>query len=167
MWLCRIPVTGQPGGIYDHSSCLSVALIPRSLLALCWILPAAFATLLARGHETDLSGVYQGHAPASDAARRVFTLNLASDGTAMLTTQYIGKNNATMHGRWTQSGRQIVLTFDSMGPNGASPADHLSSSRPRTEPGSLGSQRVGTCRTAHPSPFPCRARRRLTHGCVL
>jgi NlpE N-terminal domain len=91
---------------------------PRSLLlALCWILPA-FVTLLARGHETDLSGVYQGHAPASDAARRVFTLNLASDGTAMLTTQYIGKDNVTMHGRWTQTGRQIVLTFDSMGPDG-------------------------------------------------
>lgn len=94
-------------------------LVPRSvLLAFCWILPAAFATLLPRGHETDVSGVYQGHAPASDAARRVYTLNLASDGTAMLTTQYIGKDNVTMHGRWMQSGRQIVLTFDSMGPNG-------------------------------------------------
>jgi hypothetical protein len=93
-------------------------LITRPLLALCWVIPAAFATLLAGGHETDLSGIYQGHAPASDAARRVFTLNLASDGTAMFITQYIGQNNATMHGRWTQSGRQIVLTFDSMGPNG-------------------------------------------------
>jgi hypothetical protein len=92
--------------------------IPRFWLAFCWILPALCATLSARGHETDLSGVYQGHAPASDAARRVYTLNLASDGTAMLTTQYIGKDSVTMHGRWTQSGRQIVLTFDSMGPNG-------------------------------------------------
>jgi hypothetical protein len=93
-------------------------LIPRFWLALCWILPAVCATLSARGHETDLSGVYQGHAPASDASRRVYTLNLASDGTAMLTTQYIGKDSVTMHGRWTQSGRQIVLTFDSIGPNG-------------------------------------------------
>jgi hypothetical protein len=88
------------------------------VLALCWIIPAAFATLVAGGRETNLSGVYQGHAPTSDAARRVFTLNLASDGTAMLTTQYIGKNNATMHGRWTQSGRQIVLIFDPIGSNG-------------------------------------------------
>src|SRR5258708_2568152 len=97
---------------------LTARLIPRALLfVLCWILPA-FATLLARRHETDLSGIYQGHAPASDAARRVFTLNLASDGTAMLTTQYIGKENVTMHGRWTQTGRQVILTFDSMGPNG-------------------------------------------------
>jgi NlpE N-terminal domain len=92
--------------------------IPRPVLALCWIIPAAFATLVAGGRETNLSGVYQGHAPTSDAARRVFTLNLASDGTAMLTTQYIGKNNATMHGRWTQSGRQIVLIFDPIGSNG-------------------------------------------------
>ena len=93
-------------------------LIPRFWLALCWVLPALCTTLLASGHETDLSGVYQGHAPASDAARRVYTLNLAADGAAMLTTQYIGKDSVTMHGRWTQSGRQIVLTFDSMGPNG-------------------------------------------------
>jgi hypothetical protein len=93
-------------------------LIPRFWLALCWVLPALCTTLLASGHETDLSGVYQGNAPASDAARRVYTLNLAADGAAMLTTQYIGKDSVTMHGRWTQSGRQIVLTFDSMGPNG-------------------------------------------------
>ena len=92
--------------------------IQFSLLALCWIVPAAFATPWMGGGETDLSGVYQGHAPASDAARRVFTLNLASDGTAMLTTQYIGKDSSTMHGRWTHSGGQIVLTFDSLGPNG-------------------------------------------------
>jgi hypothetical protein len=111
-------MTGQPGGIYDPFVMLLRSPKPRSLLlALCWILPA-FVTLVARGHETDLSGVYQGHAPASDAARRVFTLNLASDGTAMLTTQYIGKDNVTMHGRWTQTGRQIILTFDSMGSNG-------------------------------------------------
>jgi hypothetical protein len=111
-------MTGQPGGIYDPFVMLLRSPKPRSLLlTLCWILPA-FVTLLARGHETDLSGVYQGHAPASDAARRVFTLNLASDGTAMLTTQYIGKDNVTMHGRWTQTGRQIILTFDSMGSNG-------------------------------------------------
>jgi NlpE N-terminal domain len=93
-------------------------LIPRSLLALCWIIPAALATICAGDRVTDLAGVYQGHAPASDAARRVFTLNLASDGTAMFTTQYIGKHDATQHGRWTQSGSQIILTFDSMGPDG-------------------------------------------------
>jgi len=95
-----------------------IRLIPRSLLALCWILPVVFATRVARGHETDLSGIYQGHAPASDAARRVYTLNLASDGTAMLTTQYIGKDDVTQHGRWTHNGSQIVLTFDPIGSNG-------------------------------------------------
>ena len=92
--------------------------IPRSLLALCWLIPAACATLLAGGRETDVSGVYQGRAPASDAARRVYTLNLASDGTAMLTTQYIGKDDVTQHGRWTHNGSQIVLTFDPIGSNG-------------------------------------------------
>ena len=99
-------------------------LIPRFWLAMYLILPALCSTQLtsglsASGRETDLAGVYQGRAPASDAARRVYTLNLASDGTAMLTTQYIGKDNVTMQGRWTRNGREIVLPFDSLGPNGA------------------------------------------------
>jgi hypothetical protein len=79
---------------------------------------AAFYTVdFARRPEADPSGIYQGHAPAADAARRVFTLNLAADGTAILTTLYIGKNDAMQHGRWTQNGSQILLTFDPMGPN--------------------------------------------------
>jgi NlpE N-terminal domain len=78
----------------------------------------AFYTVdYARRPEADPSGIYQGHAPAADAAKRVFTLNLAADGTAILTTLYIGKNDATQHGRWTQNGSQILLTFDAMGPN--------------------------------------------------
>jgi hypothetical protein len=78
----------------------------------------AFYTVdFARRPEADPSGTYQGHAPAADAARRVFTLNLAPDGAAILTTLYIGKNDATQHGRWTQNGSQILLTFDPMGPN--------------------------------------------------
>src|SRR5258708_12130227 len=91
-------------------------LIPRFWLALCWVLPALCTTLLASGHETDLSGVYQGHAPASDAARRVYTLNLAADGTAMLTTQYIAKDSVTMHAPWTQLGRPNGLPFNSPAP---------------------------------------------------
>jgi NlpE N-terminal domain len=67
--------------------------------------------------DADPSGVYQGNAPAADAAKRVFTLNLASDGTAILTTLYIGKNDARQQGRWTRDGSQILLTFDAMGPN--------------------------------------------------
>lgn len=79
---------------------------------------AAFYTVdFAQRPEADPSGTYQGHAPAADAAKRVFTLKLAADGTAILTTLYIGKSAATQHGRWTQNGSQIFLTFDAMGPN--------------------------------------------------
>ncbi len=104
--------------------------LPGSLLALCWLIPAACAgaQLQTRAQptavdffwrqEADPTGTYQGHAPAADAAKRVFTLSLASDGTAILDTLYIGKDNVTQHGRWTRSGSQIVLTFDPMGPNG-------------------------------------------------
>jgi NlpE N-terminal domain len=87
------------------------------LLAMCWFFAAACATMLGGGRVADLSGTYQGHAPAADAARRVFTLELVQDGTAILDTLYIGKEDATQHGRWTLSGSQVVLTFDAMGPN--------------------------------------------------
>ena len=92
-------------------------LLRRLLPVLCWLIASACGTLFAGDREADLPGIYQGHAPAADAAKRVFTLNLSADGSAILTTLYIGKNDATQHGRWTQSGSQIVLTFDPMGPN--------------------------------------------------
>jgi hypothetical protein len=107
--------------------------LPGFLLGLGWLIPAACAGAQPQGsaqtatglhtlsfawrQEADLTGTYQGHAPAADAARRVFTLNLAADGTAILNTLYLGKDSVTQHGRWMQSGSQIVLTFDPMGPN--------------------------------------------------
>jgi hypothetical protein len=68
-------------------------------------------------HHIDPAGTWQGRAPAADAARRVFTLNLAVDGTAVWDTLYIGKHTVTQHGHWTRNGRQIVLTFDATGVN--------------------------------------------------
>jgi hypothetical protein len=103
--------------------------LPGCLLALCWLIPGSsfgaqpqslpkIATVgFLWRQEADPTGTYQGHAPAADAAKRVFTLNLASDGTAIFDTLYIGKDSVTQHGRWMQSGSQIVLTFDPMGPH--------------------------------------------------
>lgn len=92
-------------------------LLRRSVLVLCWLIASACGAIFAGEGEADLPGIYQGQAPAADAARRVFTLNLSADGSAMLTTLYIGKDDATQHGRWTRSGSQIVITFEPMGPN--------------------------------------------------
>jgi NlpE N-terminal domain len=64
-----------------------------------------------------LAGIYQGHAPAADAAKRVFILRLAPDGTALLTTVYIGKDQVAQKGRWSQNGAELVLTFDPFGSN--------------------------------------------------
>jgi NlpE N-terminal domain len=99
----------------------------RSLLALCWLIPAPCAVAgsgptphrvgFVWRQEADLAGTYQGHAPANDAARRVFTLDLAADGSATLTTLFLGKNNAKQSGRWARMGSQVVITFDAMGPN--------------------------------------------------
>jgi len=79
--------------------------------------PRLCLIMYSRHQEPDLPGTYSGHAPANDAAKRVFTLNLAADGTATLDTLYIGKDNATEHGRWKLTGNQVELTFDPMGPN--------------------------------------------------
>ena len=79
---------------------------------------ASVETVVSARHQpADLSGTYQGQAPRSDAARRVFTLDLAVDGTATFTTVYIGKDKATEQGRWRQTGNQVELTFDAMGAN--------------------------------------------------
>jgi hypothetical protein len=88
---------------------IGLPLFSRCLLALCWLISAGGVTLFAA--EREVAGVYQGH------AKRVFTLNLASDGGAVLTTLYIGKNDANQEGHWTQNGSQVVLTFDAMGNN--------------------------------------------------
>jgi NlpE N-terminal domain len=95
--------------------------LPLRLLMLCWLGVPACASWLAVGGETDVSGIYQGRAPAADAAKRVFTLNLAADGTATLNTLYIGKDETSQHGHWMQSGHQVVMTFDAMGPNRPGP----------------------------------------------
>ncbi|MGC2402893.1 MAG: copper resistance protein NlpE N-terminal domain-containing protein [Acidobacteriaceae bacterium] len=89
----------------------------RFLPATGWVILAAWAVLFAAAAELELSGIYQGHAAAADAAQRVFTLSLSADGTAVFTTQYIGKSDVVEHGRWTLNGSQVTLTLDPMGPN--------------------------------------------------
>ncbi len=64
-----------------------------------------------------MAATYEGQAPAADAAKRRFTLLLAADGTAVLTTFYLGKNSTTERGRWTQNGDELVLTFNPLGPH--------------------------------------------------
>ena len=90
-------------------------LLPRSFPAFLWLILPVWA-VSTNAAEVDVSGVYQGNAPPADTARRVFTLSLSTDGTAVFTTQYIGKTDVVEHGRWTRNGSQVVLTLDPMGP---------------------------------------------------
>jgi hypothetical protein len=82
-----------------------------------WLLLIVCALPLVAAGKIQISGTYQGHAPAHDAAKRVFTLVLAPDGTAVFTTQYAGNSDVVEHGRWTRNGTQVVLALDPMGPN--------------------------------------------------
>src|ERR1700733_90868 len=92
--------------------------LPGFLLALCGLIPAICAGAqlqssartatvgFAWRQDADLTGTYQGHAPAADAAKRVFTLDLASYSTVVLDISSIGKARMTQHGRWMQNGSQ-------------------------------------------------------------
>jgi hypothetical protein len=91
----------------------------RYLIAVCWFLTAACVPMAADERVVDLSGTYQGHAPAADPAKRVYTLTLAADGTAILATLYIGRDDSVQHGHWVRKDGQVVLTFDDMGANPA------------------------------------------------
>jgi hypothetical protein len=91
----------------------------RYLIAVCWLIAAVCVPMAAEERVVDLSGTYQGRAPAADPAKRLYTLTLAADGTATLTTLYIGRDDTKQRGHWTQKGRQVVLSFDEMGANPA------------------------------------------------
>ncbi len=80
-----------------------------------WLFSVASASMWG----ADFSGTYEGNSPAADAPRRVFTLQLAHDGTAIFDTLYLGKEKATQRGRWTQDGTAVTLTFDATGPGSA------------------------------------------------
>jgi hypothetical protein len=75
--------------------------------------------LLAAGHvrADDISGTYQGKAPAADASRRVFTLQLVQDGSAVFNTLYLGRDNTTQRGHWTLNRSEVLLTFEATEPN--------------------------------------------------
>ena len=75
------------------------------------------AIVRAADRHSDMAGMYEGQAPAADAATRRFTLLLMADGTAALTTFYMGKNSTTERGYWTQEGDELVLSFNPLGPH--------------------------------------------------
>jgi NlpE N-terminal domain len=80
-------------------------------------LPVVRIPALVTSEQTNAAGAYHGQAPAADAAKRVFTLNLNPDGSATLTTVYVAKGRATERGHWKQNGDEVVFTFDPIGSN--------------------------------------------------
>lgn len=62
--------------------------------------------------DSRLVGTFSGILPAADAIGRVVTLDLALDGTAIMTTQFIGKGNPVVEsGTWVGDGDKAVVTF--------------------------------------------------------
>lgn len=62
-----------------------------------------------------LVGTYSGILPAADAIGRVVTLDLAVDGSATMTTQFIGKGSPVVEsGTWVAEGDNAVVTFTQM-----------------------------------------------------
>lgn len=62
--------------------------------------------------DSKLVGSYSGILPAADAAGRVVTLDLAIDGTATMTTQFIGKGDPIVEvGTWVGEGDTAQVTF--------------------------------------------------------
>ena len=79
-------------------------LFPRSLLALCWLIPGR----LRRHVRPEGAGRLISQVPTRVMHPRPMRRNGSSpstwlaDGTAIFTTLYIGKNDVIQHGRWTQ-----------------------------------------------------------------
>jgi hypothetical protein len=102
--LCRLLLIGLATGVATDSG-KAFGMSDRAVRLAAWTAP----------EESAAAGTYRGHAPAADAAERVFTLTLDPDGSATLTTLFIGKGKATERGHWKQNGIEVVLTFDPLG----------------------------------------------------
>jgi hypothetical protein len=57
------------------------------------------------------AGTYAGGLPAADAEARLITLVLLADGTATLSTEYVGKGTFLQTGTWQQAGTNVSTTF--------------------------------------------------------
>lgn len=72
--------------------------------------------------DSKLVGSYSGILPAADAVGRVVTLDLALDGTATMTTQFIGKGDLIVEtGTWVGEGDNAQVTFNQ---NNGQPQDN-------------------------------------------
>lgn len=92
---------------------LSASAVPQT--AIC--LPCMRYAFAGTTSQSSLAGSYRGRAPSNDAAKRIFTLQLGEDGSAILTIVYIGDEKASERGHWTWNGKQVVLTFEPIGPH--------------------------------------------------
>jgi hypothetical protein len=63
------------------------------------------------------AGTYLGHARADDPGKRLFTLTLDANGTATWSTLYIGKGRTVQSAHWQQTGPELTLSFDPLGPH--------------------------------------------------
>lgn len=60
---------------------------------------------------TQAVGTYTAALPAADAEARKITVALAPDGTAALSTEFIGKGTFVEKGTWTQDGITVTVVF--------------------------------------------------------
>ncbi len=73
----------------------------------------ALAFLLASAASADkLKGIYTGSGGMSADVHRVVLVEFAEDGSALVQQNWAGRSPQTWHARWTQSGKQVTLTFD-------------------------------------------------------
>jgi hypothetical protein len=63
----------------------------------------------------DMVGVYRYDAPQNDDVPRHYTLDLRSDFSSTLTSQFIGKGTLTEKGSWTNRETMVILTFKALG----------------------------------------------------
>lgn len=92
-----------------------------ALAAIVWLTPlAAFGRDKTPNPYAKFAGVYRTSADLAGAAGPLMNLSLGNDGTATVDEEN-GTTNLTRFGHWSDSGEQVIITFDRLDGRPAAP----------------------------------------------
>jgi hypothetical protein len=65
-------------------------------------------------HADKLKGVYSGSGGVTQEVHRIVMIEFATDGTAIIQQNWVGKEPQTWHAHWTQDGKLVTVKFDAV-----------------------------------------------------
>ncbi len=77
-----------------------------------WVALAAVLLVSGSARADKLKGFYVGSGGITAEVSRVVMIEFATDGTAIVQQNWVGKDPQTWHAHWTKDGGKVTVTFD-------------------------------------------------------